>query len=278
MNWAQIIVNPWVGFAGTLFGVLGIIASVVFYFRTRKYQQPAYYKSSIGWYDGANVPHKDVSLTFRGRVIPRFTITHLAFWNAGNQTIRESDFAPASPLGLEIPEGAEVFDIRISAVTAHEIRASLESSDAIEAGEKRKIPVHFDYLDADDGFSVQLIHDADSTSGFKFSGKLPGVSEFKSSTSYSRERGLISPLGYGPPFQPTSPMFKWVLTPLLSLGLGGLGIWSIYWAAFREFHWYQVLGGFMIVYLFIPFFVFSEATPPKALADAASDREKESNE
>lgn len=277
MNWTQIIANPWVGFAGSLFGVLGIIASVVLYFRTRKYQQPAYYKSSIRWYDGANVPHEDINLTFRGKTIPRFTITHLAFWNAGNQTIRERDFAPASPLSLEIPEGVEVFDIRITAVTAEEIRASLETEEALKAGEKRNIPVHFDYLDGDDGFSLQLIHDAESTSEFKFSGKLPGVSGFKSSASYSRERGLISPLGYGPSFQFNSPMFKWVFTPLVSLGLGGVGMWSIYSAVFKEFHWYQIFGGFMIVYLFMPFIVFSELNPPKALAEASSEREEKSN-
>ena len=204
MDWSQIITNPWVGFAGTLFGVLGIIASTVIYFRTRRYQQPAYYKSSIRWYDGANVPHKDIQLTFRGKNIPRFTITHLAFWNAGNQTIRESDFAPASPLSLEIPEEVEVFDIRITAVTAQEIRASLDSPEAIEAGEMKNIPVHFDYLDGNDGFSIQLIHDAMSVSGIKFIGKLPGVAEFKSSGSDAY--GLLSPLDY----QPSSPLEKWV--------------------------------------------------------------------
>lgn len=277
MNWTAIIENPWIGFAGTLFGVLGIIASIVFYFRTRKYQQPAYYQSSIRWYDGANVPHKDVQLTFRGRTIPRFTITHLLFWNAGNQFIRESDFAPASQLSLEIPEGVEVFDIRLTAVTANAIRVYLETEEAIEAGERRSIPVHFDYLDGDDGFSVQLIHDAKSSAGFRFSGKLPGVSEFKSTTSYSRERGLISPLGYGPSLQYNSPMFRFLFTPLLSLGLGGIGIWSIYWAIFREFHWYQVFGWLMVFYLFMPFIVFLEINPPKALAEAVIERAEKPN-
>lgn len=278
MNWTQIIGDPWVGFIGTLFGVLGIIASVVFYFRTRRYQQPAYYKSSIRWYDGANVPHKDIKLTFRGKTIPRFTITHLAFWNAGNQTIRERDFAPASPLGLEIPEGVEVFDVRITAVTAEEIRASLDSPEAIEAGDKKKIPVHFDYLDGNDGFSVQLIHDANSASGIKFSGKLPGVSGFKSSASYSGNHGLLSPLGYGPPFRYTPPLIKWIFVPLISLGLGGVGIWSIYWAFFKEFHWYQILGGLMASYLFMPFILLSELNPPKALAEATSERNQGPNE
>ena len=278
MDWNQVIGNPWVGFTGTLFGVLGILASIVFYLRARRYQQPAYYKSSIRWYDGADVPHKDIKLTFRGKNISRFTITHLAFWNSGNQTIRESDFAPASPLRLVIPKDVEVFDIRVTAVTAPEICASLDSPEVIVAGEKKEIPVHFDYLDGEDGFSIQVIHDSRSVSGIKFVGKLPGVSSFRSSTSYKKNRGLLSPLGYRPAIPHTSGVEKWVAMPMLFMGLGGIGIWSIYWALFKEFHWYQVPGAFMVIYLLIPFFLLSEVNPPKGLATASSEREEEPNQ
>lgn len=271
MDWTQIIGNPWVGFSGALIGVFGIIVSIIFYLRTRRYQKPTYFKRSIRWYDGVNIPHKDISLMFQGKVIPRFTITHLAFWNAGNQTIREHDFAPASPLCLKIPEEIEVFDIRITAVTANEICANLETSKELEAGVQKKILVHFDYLDNNDGFSIQLIHDAESASGIKFSGKLPGVSKFKSSSSDSRERDLFSPLGYSQPFRSYPPVFKWLFIPLVSLGLGGTGIWSIYWALFMEFHWYHIFGGLLIFYLFVPFVVFSEVSPPKALSEAKLD-------
>lgn len=278
MDWNQIIANPWVGFAGTLFGVLGILASAIIYFRTRRYQQPAYYKSSIRWYDGANVPHKDIKLTFRGKDIARFTITHLAFWNAGNQTIRESDFAPASPLRLIIPDDVEAFDIRITAATAPEIRASLDSPEAIEAGANKEIPVHFDYLDAEDGFSIQVIHDAKSPSGIRFDGKLPGVSKFRSSSSSSRNAGLLSPLGYRPAIRHASTMERWVAIPLFSLGLSGVGIWSIYWAFFKEFHWYQVPGALMVIYLFMPLLFLSEVNPPKALAESALEKGEEPNQ
>lgn len=265
MDWNLIVTNPWIGFVGTVVGVLGIIASAIIYFRTHRYQQPAYYTSSIRWYDGANVPHKDIKLTFREKSIPRFTITHLAFWNAGNQTIRESDFAPASPLCLEIPEGIEVFDIRTTAVTAEEIRVSLDSTVAFEAGEKKNIPVHFDYLDGEDGFSIQLIHDGKSASDIKFVGKLPGVAKFKSGVSYSGNWGLLTPMGYRPPIRHES----WALFLTMALGFGGIGIWSIYWALFIEFHWYQILGGMLTIYLILPFLVHSEVNPPKALAEAA---------
>jgi hypothetical protein len=272
MDWNQIITNPWVGFAGTLFGIVGVLVSVVIFFRTRRYQQPAYFISSIHWYDGSVVPHNDIKLTFRGKEIPRFTITYLAFWNAGNQTIREEDFVSSSPLRLILPEDSDVFDIRITATTAEEIRAFLGSSESIKAGVKKEIPVHFDYLDSDDGFSVQVIHDSKSATGIKFAGKLPGVSKFRSITSDSKDLRSLSSLGYKLRVLPyVSPIGKWVVS-LMHLCIGSMGLLFLYLAFFKGFDWFKVFfGAFLAVYLFVPLFLFSKLSLPKALADAFSE-------
>jgi len=277
MDWNNIISNPWVGIAGTLFGIIGILVSVVLYLRTRRFQQPAYYKTSLRWYDGKQAPHSDIRLMFRGKEISRFTITQLAFWNAGNQTVREADFVPASPLRLVISEDIEVFDIRITRVTTPEIRASLDTREPLNAGMKKEIPVHFDYLDKDDGFSIQAIHDGSTDEKISFVGKLPGVSKFRlGTTSFSKEPTLISRSGRGQLIPYTPPLVRWLIVPLAFFGLGGLGLWSLYWAIFKEFHWYQIFGAMFVVYLVLPFIVFGEANPPKALCDAPTETDSES--
>src|SRR5450759_848076 len=158
MNLDSIIANPWIGFVGTLVGIFGLLASVIFYLRTRRFQRPTFQKRSIKWLDVESFPHDEIKLTFRGKEIPRFTITHLAFWNSGNQTIRSSDFASASPLRLSIPPATEVFNIQISASTVPEIRASIDSPSSFITDSVKEIPVGFDYLDSGDGFSIQVIH------------------------------------------------------------------------------------------------------------------------
>jgi len=276
MDWNQVILNPWVGFVGTVFGVFGVLISIIFYFRTRQFQQPAYFKSSLRWYDGANIPHNDIRLTFQGKELSRFTITHLVFWNAGNQAIRESDFAPASPLRLVLPEETEIFDIRIIAVTASEIRASLDYPETIDAGAEKVIPVHFDYLDGNDGFCIQVIHDSKSAERIEFAGKLPGVSKFRSCTSFSQKSFISQIVSDVQRMSFPSPLIKWITIALAFFCLGGVGIWSLYSAFFSEFHWYQVFGAFMTIYLFVPFLLFSEINPPSVLTDAFSENECES--
>lgn len=265
----SIIANPWVGVIGTL---VGIVVSIVIYMRGRQFQRTAYSCSSMKWYDGKSVPHADLKLTFRGKEIPRFTITHMAFWNSGNQVIRKSDFAPASQLRLRIPPDTEVFDIRVTASTAPEIRASVDSPDTFVAcptGDE--VPVNFDYLDPNDGFSIQVIHDAASLAEFTFLGKLPGVHEFQGTSRAQNALGPYSPILLSPD---NPPMLMWFVIPVMFFGAGAIGVWSIYWAIFREFHWYQIPGGLMVIYFIVPFLIASHPTLPNALHKAMTDSVK----
>lgn len=256
MNLDSLIINPWVGFIGTLFGVIGIILSVTFFLRSRRFQRPTYYKNSVKWFDKKTLPHEDIKFMFQGKEIPRFTITHIYFWNSGNQTIRKSDFAPASQLSLKIPENTEIFDIHISACSAKEIQASTSSDTSLVANSVKEVLINFDYLDENDGFSIQIIHDAENDDDFQFSGKLPGVFEFRRGDGLSVE---------------SPPLLKWVILPSLVIGAGYVGIWSIYNAVFKEFHSYQILGGMMIVYLILPFISLATISVPRSINASNKD-------
>jgi len=263
MDINSIVSNPWIGFIGTILGIVGIAISIIIYFRTRKFQQPTYWKNSIKWYDDKSVPHDEIKLTFRGVEIHRFTITQLTFWNSGNETIRKTDFVSASPLRLVVPQNTEVFDIRVTAITAVEIQASVDSKTSFVAEIASELPINFEYLDAGDGFSIQIIHDSSSDDGFEFIGKIPGIKKFSIGSSFLSS----SSLPYTPPF------IKFALIQTF-LTLGIIGVWSIYWALFIEFHWYQVIGGLMTIYLILPFGFAGNVEAPKELRKAMTNNSK----
>lgn len=264
MDFQTIMQNPLIGFIGTFVGVIGLFSSIIFYFKSRRFQRPTFSKRSIKWFDGKSIPHDDIKLTFRGKEISRFVITHLAFWNSGNQTIRKSDFAKSSLLRIAIPSGTEVFDVRVTACTAPEIQASLNSPCSFEADAYKEIEVNFEYLDANDGFSIQIIHDGQSDK-FQFLGKLPGVADFLATKSSYSEVNRRVAKRLTRVANLTGPLQKWVIVPLLCLGLGSFGLWSIYDAIFKEFQWFKPFFGILTFYLVIPFLIFSDKSPPKAL-------------
>lgn len=254
MDFNSIITSPWMGVAGTAFGVLSIVLAVFFYLRTRRFQRPTVLASSNNWFDAKSIPHDEIKLTFRGKTIPRFTITQLYFWNSGNQTIKKSDFAPTSELRLKVPKDTEIFDIRITCTTAPEIQATLVSDSSLMANTIEAIPISFDYLDANDGFVIQVIHDHDSANAdkFQFLGKLPGVSKFERVSTAS-----VS-------LHSESKLEKWIL-PMLLLSLGCIGVWSLYLSIFNTFEWVQVFGWLFILYIPLLFSLLVQIKIPAAL-------------
>ena len=152
-------------------------------------------------------------------------------------------------------------------MTAPEISLNIDTQEVIPKDGFNEYPVHFDYLDNDDGFTIQIIHDGKSDKDIKFLGKLPGVSGFKTTIIGSRPNAILKNLRSDVRSVYTPPVIKWLVMPLACLALGGLGIWSIYWAIFRQFHWYQVFGFICVIYLLVPFVLISEPSPPRKLCD-----------
>jgi hypothetical protein len=221
------------------------------------------------WFHGSEAPHSDLQLTFRCRQVPRFTITQLLFWNAGNQAIRSADFAKASQFRIEFPGTLQLFDAKITAVSARETAVTL--GEAIESPEAstRTIPIGFDYFDRGDGFILQLIHDGDSHRGIRFAGKLLGVASLGRSSP---------PLNTAPDFESVQrewemmmPFFPWISMTFF-LVLGCIGAWNIYYAVFDQFHWYRLVGALPIFFLVLPIALCVKRRPPKKLYDALTAR------
>jgi hypothetical protein len=268
----QLLQNPWAGFVGTVLGVLGVALSIVFYLRSRRIQRPTYAKRSIRWFDGSDTPHSDLKMYFRDQQIQRFTITHLAFWNAGNQTIRKGDFATASPLRLHIPSELTLLDIRVTARTTSENSVLVIPPAVLPSHPASDIHIDFDFFDANDGFAVQLVHDGESTKDITLLGKLPGAPSIEQvgpggdvSRSFARVRSSFF-RGSSRPFLRTPWFIKYVFMPISGLSLGSIGFVSLYYMIWREFHWYQPFGLIFLVYLLLPFAMF-EREPPFALIE-----------
>jgi hypothetical protein len=272
----QILQNPWVGFIGTFVGIVGVALSIIFFVRSRRTQRPAYAKQSIRWFDVSDAPHSDVKMYFREQPIQRFTITHLAFWNAGNLTIRKGDFAAASPLRLHIPQEITVFDIRVTARTSPVNGVIVRPPTTLPARAESDFVIDFDFFDADDGFVVQLVHDGNTTKDIAFAGKLPGVpSMVKVASGRSFTARSMLRRGVRAPFSHTPWYIKYFFMPIACLGLGSIGLLSMYYMIWRGFHWYQPFGLIFLVYLVGPFVLF-DREPPLALTDAIQNS-KETN-
>ena len=259
--------NPWIGFFGTVVGVVGLVLSVFFYYKSVKVKRPTVRSVSLNWFDGSHIPHKDLELKFRGISATRFTITHIAFWNAGTDPIRPSDFSASSPLRISYPLEMQVFDIHISAVTSPELAVSIEPPKQRGSEPILERAISFAYFDRNDGFSIQVVHDGLPEQTIEIVGKLPGAPPFKRESTNRRARSFIRRKEL-PPLAKTS-WLEVLYIGLFALSIGIPGVVAIYYAIFIEFHWFLVPASLSAVWVVVAGIVLlaipSDLAPPKGL-------------
>lgn len=113
-----------------------------------------YHISSLTLADVKAIPmEEDFAFYHKGKPIERCVATVVSIWNNGNKTLEASDIAPKSQLAFVCKdEDAEILDARILDVTKEEADVCLFTID------KRKRVMLFDYLAAQDGAKVLLLH------------------------------------------------------------------------------------------------------------------------
>lgn len=146
------------GWLGSLFGIIGIVIALLLYRASRIGPRPAYQLRALRLIgkEKQALP-EEVEIIFRGRSVPRLTMTHLILWNSGKATLDGKNIVVDDPLRLEFSERAEVLRVRVLRVT----RESNKFTANINSGSPNEVTCSFDYLDAGDGAVIELLHTAE---------------------------------------------------------------------------------------------------------------------
>jgi hypothetical protein len=157
------------GWVGALIGALGISFALYQIFR-RSDAKPVFQYSGqkLISSSGGLLPN-EVSVRFNGEIVPRISLTYLAFWNHGQATIRGIDIADSHPLTFSFKTG-QILKIEVVKVT----RGAIEASAYISADDPSRLHTKFSFLDANDGFMLKILHTADETKPV-FEGTIMGV-------------------------------------------------------------------------------------------------------
>lgn len=149
-------------------------------------------------------------IEFRDQAVQRLCRTYLAVWVRKGAAVAASSVPRTDPLGLELPDGDRVLSARIVAESRDKIAAAVTVSD-----DGRRVATSFEFLDADDGFVVEVLHMRHAESLFR--GSIPGanVRRVKSVdlTPEGRERtrsawwGRVRQTGATPAFIMSAVMF-----------------------------------------------------------------------
>jgi hypothetical protein len=163
--------NPLVPLGGILLGVLGIILAVVFFIRSRRVSKVRYDCSGRSLVEGLSGALEGIEVRYKGSPQERITVSRLVFWNAGTETIRVGDFTD-DPLRIVCTKDVAILDHRI--VEPNDATNKIWVGSVQHAEDETFITIRFDYLDANDGAIVQIVHNGSERVRFRLAGSLKG--------------------------------------------------------------------------------------------------------
>ncbi len=253
--------NPLVSIGSLVLAVLGVVLAVVFYIRSQKNKVPCFDCSSNTIIEGLHKSLDGLEVHYKGAVQERITITKIVFWNDGRDTIDRSDLVDRDPLRIVCPEGADILDIQIISDDAE--LNSVELGNLATEDQEIYYPINFDYLDHEEHFVIQIIHNGESSDKFFVSGKIKGVKAISKVSDAKPPAVIFQYIPSMGPFEKlmSSPMFYKYAGSLLYFSGAMFAIWNLLTGNTQWYVWLAV--PVLLLFSGVMYFGFRHISPVK---------------
>lgn len=220
--------NPIIAIGGFALGVIGIVLAVIFYARSKRDRVPCFEVNSNTIIEGLHKALDGLQLHYKGTPQERITVTKLAFWNAGRETIDKRDLVETDPIGIACPSTLTILDIQVTQVSAKSNSVKLGS--AVEQDYVHFYPIYFDYLDNMDYFVIQIVHSGQESEHIRVNGKIKGVKEIEKNVDVKIDDRVFKliPFSFGLERMLSSRVLMKFGGSFFYIGLGMFGIWSLF--------------------------------------------------
>jgi hypothetical protein len=169
-------VLAWVGLAGT---VIGIGLAVMFYLWQKREKRPVYAKRNVPIVKKAKETFPALEIHYRGHggdhdKLDNLSVTMIAIWNEGRETVQGSDIAAAAPLTVK-GEG----EVKILGASVVQMNNTASLATCSYNKKNNAATLTFDYLDYRQGLVVEVLHTGTTADGVKVEGTFKGCGEIK---------------------------------------------------------------------------------------------------
>lgn len=147
------LTSSWFNLISLGVGIIGILVGIISYFKSRKVKLPCYTTRSTNIVRDLVNKFESVEMFYAGQPIENMTVTKIAFWNSGNETLNSQDIAAADPLKIHVKNDSKILDAKTlyqkNQANKFELSSAEKGSD---------ICLRFDYVDKYEGAVIQIIH------------------------------------------------------------------------------------------------------------------------
>jgi hypothetical protein len=160
--------NPWFGVLASFCTIFSFLLAFYFYKRSRRTRALVCVTTSTHIIDDAIGCIPRLTVLYDGVPVNHLTITTLAFWNAGSETIDERNLVKTKPLCLALESPHRYMHIR-----TYPMRAANDVKHRLDK-EARTCFIDFEFLDHNDGFVMDIIHTGEHDTSIRIDGVFKG--------------------------------------------------------------------------------------------------------
>lgn len=162
--------NPWLTILSFLLALLSVILAVIFFIKSRRLKQPRFAIRSFNLVRDFTSRFEALEMLYAGQSIQNLTVSKIAFWNNGAETIDGQDIASADPLVAKLKEGYRILEASVLSVKNEANQFAIAVSDGAS-----RVFLQFDYLDKDEGAVIQILHTGKSSGDIWLGGTIKGA-------------------------------------------------------------------------------------------------------
>jgi len=155
-------------------GVVGTISSIVlavlFYKLSRPPRLLAYATRTFRVLPRARIKLQGLQITYYGYPVESLSVTRLAVWNAGNESIRRSDLPASDRPVIYGGGGMTIFETTVIETSAAANNVGLTLVDHPIVGSA----IGFDFLDPGDGAVFSVVHNGNKLTDIRLNGEIIG--------------------------------------------------------------------------------------------------------
>jgi len=166
--------NPWLVVTSYVIGILGVVLAVVFYYKSRKVKSPLYASKTTNIISARDLAKnaRGLEIFFRGEGVENLSVTRVAFWNGGSDTINYSDVPSSDPIVVCLREECRIFEASVDAKkAANEFGVSID--------DPTRVRLLFDYIDKNDSAILRILHTGTSSLDVQVKGSVKGAGPLK---------------------------------------------------------------------------------------------------
>lgn len=172
--------NPYLNAISFLLAILGIFFTVYFYLKSQRVRKPMYVMRTVNLVRENIQKMGRINILYDGKAVNNLSVTKIALWNDGKETVNNSDVAKKNPLKLSIRNDCAFLDVEMI------YQKNPSNGFDVSISEDHKfVNITFDYFDFEEGIVLQTFHTGNKSSDICLEGQVKSVKEIQRNGSFS---------------------------------------------------------------------------------------------